>query len=510
MADDIINKVISFISGDSDGGDDKQVLLKQLVKEIQQNKYAKFYRARQEEADPSLAQYFYNIYKIIYPARVFMKDQSKDAQIRHITLESFLDRSTMDIIKRLTPEALAERRKTAGAGIPKQLEADLTALTTGFDSSRLAAADKCYNLIAVFNRFISWDYSGFLKKFDLELAEDDFSSLPKFAPLRIDTIMADIAGFLSILPSFDIRDDWKTVLEILKYCKGGTDLIPLEVWNGLLASLKDLKQSKMLELMVRLGSGNPVWEPKAAPAPDEQLSAGWLDHKAAEVRQVIMDITGSQRNIQIAALEKTVFGQTDTMRLTFYNREHGKILVQKELEPYVYAPALNHLTTFIQDFLNKEMAELSDIILVRGQWTNNAAAIAMSDSYHSVTEIVPEITGLDESLSEDGSNGPRIRGALLRVDRDPAQARYLNSIVSSVNENALNIINRAVQYLIIVGKHLKMLMDDSQKKQHELIMNWKDLAQVSKTPIPPRLTDAYKRVNYFVQLMVLETHPAEE
>ena len=507
--DNIVNKVISFISGGNESTDDKQILLKQLSKEIQQNKYAKFYRARQEEADTAFAQYFYNIYKIIYPAREFFKNSAVLTKIKQVTLESFLDKNAMDLIKRLTREAVAERRKNGGPGFSKELEADLAALTIGFDSPRLTAADKCYNLIMVFCRFISWDYPALLKKFDPEIS-NDFSIPPKFTPLRTDVIMADISSFCSILPSFDPGDNWKTVFEIFKYCKGGTDLIPLEIWNGLLANLKDLKQSKMLDTMVKLASMNPIWEVKPAPAPDEELSSGWLGEKTAEIRQVIANIASSQKNAQIAALEKAVYGTNDITRLIYYNADRGRILEQKEVSTYIYSPAMNHLIAFIHDFIKKEMQELSDILLVRGQWTQNSASIAMSDAYHLILEIEPEITELDESLSEEGSAGPRLRGALLRVDRDPGQIRYINSIVNTINEESLNIINRAVPAFIVIGKHLKMLLDDCQKKPYELIMNWKELTLVSKTPMNQRLAENYKKVNYFIQLMLLETRDEEE
>ena len=506
--DNIVNKVISFISGNADGGDDKQMLLKQINKEIQQNKYAKFYRARQEEADPGFAQYFYSIYKIIQPARGFLSDYEITAKIKNITLESFLDRNVLEIIKRLTREAVAERKKTGGPEFSAILEKDLAALTIGFDSPKLAAADKCYNLIMDFSRFVLWDYMAMLRKFDPEVS-DNFTISPKFTALRSDLIMADIASFCSIIPSLDPKDDWKTAFEILKYCKGGTDLIHPEVWNGLLSNLKDLKQSKILDSIVKLASGNPIWEPKPAPLPDEQLSSGWLAEKTAEVRQVIMNIADSQKNAQIASLEKAIFGVNDTTRLIYYTKEKAKILVQKEAVTYIYAPALNHMSAFIQDFITKEMQELSDILLVRGQWTRNTDSIAMSDAYHNILEIMPDITGLDETLSDEGSNGPRIRGALLRIDRDPGQARYLNTIVKTVNEEALNIINRTVPDFVALGKHLQVLMNDCQKKPYELIMNWKELSMISKTPIAQRLSENYKKVNYFVQLMLLETRNDE-
>jgi hypothetical protein len=513
MPDDILNKVISFIAGDNnEEGSDRQVLLKQLAKEVAQNKYAKFYRVRQEEVDPSLANYLYAVYKIIHPAAVFLQDPARIAQIKNITLGSFLDKPAMDVIRRLSPEAIAERRKAGGADLTRGLEDDLAALTAGFDSPRFAAADKCYNLITLFNRFAQYDFCSLLRKFDSGLIEGDFSVMPKFEPLKADTVMADLAGFLAVLPFSDSRekDDWKTVLEIFKYCNGGTDLLFPESWANLLVSLKDIKQTKILEFIIRLASGNPIWEPKFAAFPNEQLTSIWVEQKRHDVRQVITEIEDSQRNVQIRALEKAVFGDTCTARLNYYTAERSKILAQKELDGYVYAPALNHLAIFILDYFDKEIQELCEILLVRGQWTKNFTSRAMSDGFHKVTEIAAGINALDETLAEDGSNGPRLRGALLRVDRDRTQTRYINSIVGTINEEALAMINEAVQSLIVVGKHFKMLMEDNQKKPYELMMNWKELAQVSKIPLLQRLSDAYKKINYFVQLMLLESRHSDE
>ena len=125
-------------------------------------------------------------------------------------------------------------------------------------------------------------------------------------------------------------------------------------------------------------------------------------------------------------------------------------------------------------------------------------------------EVAEEIIRLDESLAEDGSNGPRLKGALLRIDRDRSQVRYIKGIIEGINEEALSIINRAVPSLIVVGKHFKLLMDDFDKKPFELIMNWKELALYSKLPISQRISVAYKKINYFVQLMIMETQQIEE
>jgi hypothetical protein len=42
------------------------------------------------------------------------------------------------------------------------------------------------------------------------------------------------------------------------------------------------------------------------------------------------------------------------------------------------------------------------------------------------------------------------------------------------------------------------------------MMNWKELTQYSKVPISQRISLIYKKINYFVQLMLLETRSADE
>ena len=94
---------------------------------------------------------------------------------------------------------------------------------------------------------------------------------------------------------------------------------------------------------------------------------------------------------------------------------------------------------------------------------------------------------------------------MLRVDRDKTQRRYINSICGGLNDGALEIINRSATHLIIIGRHFKALVDDSQKKPSELLTNWKELAAFSKEPMVHRILASYKSINYFVQLMRLCT-----
>jgi len=506
---DVINKVMSFINRDGEGESEKDILLKQIAKDISQNKYAKFYRVRQQEADISLGQFFYNLYKLVYPMQIFLKDPAKVAKIRQITLEAFLDKKTMDLIKKLSLEAVNENMK-AGSDVIKILEDDLAALNAGFDSPRITAADKCHNLIVSIKQFVFFNFSSVIRKFDPEFKEGDFLTQLKFSPVDVTVLASDLSAFLSVLPSMEREDDWKTAFEILKYCKGGTDVIPLAQWTSILSNLADIKQSKILELIARMATGNPILEVKPVIL-HEALSTKWLENKTNEIRDMINNINDNQRHNQIIALEQSVFGPLATMRLVYYTPEKGKILLEKGLDSsYIYAQPLNHLLIYVQEYLSKEIQELCDILLVRGQWTNNSAFRTMSEAFHEALDTAGEILNLDESLSEEGSNGPRLKGALLRVDRDKTQNRYINSIINTLNDDALDIINKAVPALIVVGKHFKMLLEDCEKKPFELIMNWKELNSVTKVPMSQRIGAVYKKLTLFVQLMTMEKAPSEE
>jgi hypothetical protein len=188
-----------------------------------------------------------------------------------------------------------------------------------------------------------------------------------------------------------------------------------------------------------------------------------------------------------------------------YTTIHSEAYIRKNVDSFIYAEGLNYLKAFLEDYLEKEIKELCDILIIRGQWTNNQMSREMSDAIHRISETDGPIMELDEMLSEDGGDGSRLRAAMLRIDRDPTQARYINSIVGKSNHEAHEIINEAAQALIIIGKHMKNLIEDVQKKHPELLVNWREVSLASKEPLNQRMVETFKKINYFVQLMHLCT-----
>jgi hypothetical protein len=507
--DNIIDKVFSLLGKETGPVSDKDMLLKQTIRDLSQNRYAKFYRPKAGEVDPSFAQYLYIVYKTIYPIQVFIKNVEKSGDLKSSVIEYFMPPKALEIARRLSLEAIEARSKATAPGIlAKQLDEDYRSLTIIFDQDRADAADRCYNLILALSGFVEFDFAGLLRKFDSAMLEGIFTTPLKFAPVGGELLAEDLGVFYTAISALNPQDDWKTAFSVLRAIKGGTDSIPHDQWLSLLVNLNDLRNSKIIELIVRHSTRNPIWDGKEQ-IPGEHLSAAWFEEKRTDVQDRISAIAESQRNSQVEILLRAIFGEIDTTRLAYYNVRTNQVYQGKDLDGFAYAAALNYLAAFLQDFFSKEVQEICDIILIRGQWASNSGSLQMSEGFHGALEALPAIEALDETLSEKGSNGPRLRGALLRVDRDRTQIRYIASIIDGIDEEALEIIKTSAAHVITVGKHMKALSDDIPKKQGELIINWKELEGYSKTPLAQRILDAYKKINYFVQLMSLTARPAE-
>jgi hypothetical protein len=251
-----------------------------------------------------------------------------------------------------------------------------------------------------------------------------------------------------------------------------------------------------------LGIRNPVWacRPKI---PDERIADSWLEVRIVKAQECIDRISNTEKSKQINVLLKEIFYGGDLTHLENYTPAKSDYFRNKDLTYYTYAEGLNYLSVFLNEYIQKDIKELFDILLIRGQWTNNADSKELSEEFHQLLDLPEDISRLDSSLTDEGPNGSRLKASLMRIERDHSQARYIESIIEGVNEEALELINKATQHFTVIEKHLKNLTDDMQKKHPELIINWKELMNVSKNPLFEVMAENHRRINCFVQLMRL-------
>jgi len=503
MAEDIMDKVFSLFSGEG-LTDEKQNMLKGIARDLSHSKYTKYFRIRTEEVDPSFISFLFSVYKTIYPIKLFMKDETKMVQLRHHTVESCIDPNIKDTISRLDPGFLEAKLKThPGEKVIESIQADMNLLISQFDHNHIATVNHRYELASALNQLVNYNFVGFFKKFDPHFVDGSFLVEPKFPAIKAILIIDQMADFLTATHALRPEEDWTGLLAIFKKCEG-QDIVIQDQFLNMMKTLREIHTSKIIELMIQYTLRNPVWQFKNTVI-NETIGDVWLEAQKSEAKAFITKINNSKKAAQISALTKQIFDSKDFSSLENYNPRANDMYKKRHLDYFFYAEGLNYLKCFMDDFIQKEIKELSDILLIRGQWTNNTMAHEMSEALHTAEENLTAIDDLDTVLSEDGADGSRLRSAMLRVDRDPTQARYINSIMGKVNDQAIEIINTVVQALIVVGKHLKNLIEDIQKKHPELLINWREINLASKEPINQRMINSYKKINFFVQLMHLCT-----
>jgi len=501
MAPAFFDKLLSLIGNSNDPEADKKKRIRLLAKEISRNKYSKFFNLKSGEIDGSMGKVFFDMYKICSNAQVLLVSIGKSAQLKQIIVETFFDKQLLEIRDRLMPEAIEEQAKTNTdiKALGKSLSSDFTVLSAAMDAAMIANIDRCYDIILTLAQFAAFDFYVVLKKFDSKIPERNFTYQPKFAPVRGEYLKNEFKDFLDVSFGLDPDQDWKRALAALKHFKNDVDVVVPEQWHKLLVLLREIKRSGIIELIIRYIEQKPDWinKPKLI---DEHIAESYMESKRVEIKASIDKLLNAKKNAQVYALAKTIFGTTDIDRVKYYTEKASEMYIKKNFEGFIYSGAINYLKAFILDYYKKEIRELYDLLLVRGQWTNNEMARKTSEHHNILMEISDKLVAFDESMGDSGDNGSRLKNAIVKADRDKSQARYVSTILSTVNNNALELINKSALSLIVVGKSLKALFDDLQKQKRELLVNWKELEVVSENTLDDRISAAYKKIYYFIQL----------
>jgi uncharacterized protein with HEPN domain len=493
---------------DPEAGKKKQ--LKQLTKELIGNRHAKFYLPKQQEVDPSLGKFFYDIYQILSHVQVFLENAARSVQLKQLTVETFLDIKYLDARQRLNADYVAEQAKSMPISeISKILQEDLDLLSTAFDDSLIATVDHCYNQIVALIQLSNFDYFFFLKKFDPFFIERNFNYLPKFNAVRGQYITDQLKDFLDISQAVDPDEDWETALTVLKLYKNGMDVVVPEQWNRVLSQIRELKHSGILEFIIKHIDRDPNWEfePKESGV---SIAQEYLEGRRIEVQEAMNSCVSAQKRAQINYLASSIFGDPDIKRTRYYTDQESEIYIKKEFKGFIYTAAINYLKVFLTDIFKKEMQDLCEFLLIRGQWSSVDISQEMSSCYHQLLDISDQLIVFDESLSEDGTQGSRLRAAIVKFDRDKSQTRSITHALYFVNDHALSLINAAARAFIVIGKNLKNIHEDYHKDFPEFILNWRELEPLSEVPLLQQINYTYRRIYNFIQLLQLLSKQSEK
>jgi hypothetical protein len=496
-----VERLVKLFTGGDDPEREKRRQLKALGKQLSKSKF-KYYKPKSGEALPGLARLFYDIYRVVGPAQQLLQGSETSQALRSAVIEHKLsdeERGVRDAFADENIRALAQKMDTKQ--VAERVKASLSSYFHAFDASTVKWINETYNLVQLFANFARFDYYFVLRKFDGGFTEGDFSYTPRFDAINGEYVSDDLKDFLEVLIPLSREADWDTAFDVLHVYRG-VDVVNRSGWKKLLSVLEEVRTTGILVHIVRHIESDITFQPTVRTS-NARIVENYLNMLKTQVEGSIQKVLQERRGKKIDQLAKQVFGTTAVSRAKNYTEKANSQFTKRMLAGYTHTEAFNYLKAFLVDYFKRDVRVLvSDQLIVRGKWTDNVTSQTLSDAFHTVMEISQQLVEFDESLGEEGELGAKLKRAGGRVvGTDAASSKLLRQTVHEINEQVIRMINDSAGNLITIGKSLKMLIEDYQKPNHELLLNWKQIEGMSEEPLSTSMTEVYKHIYYFIQLL---------
>ncbi|MCR5605491.1 MAG: DUF5312 family protein [Treponema sp.] len=496
----IFSKLLRSLFGKNDPEAEKRRLLKNISKDLSKSRY-KFYKYSQNEALPALGKTFYDIYKLISPVQLMFQNSSNNPNyFKNHVVDYSLNDTQKDIVEELQPDSIKELSKTLSfKELSDKIQQDTATFTGEFDADKILHIDALYSQLVAFKSFCMYDFYFLLKKFSSGLKERDFNIQPKFETIQAEYISDDIKDFITVAWALPFEADWSELFQLFKSMKG-VEPISLSNWKKIMSKIKQLKDSKVLDMMLQLINKDPTLIVNVDEI-HERIIDAYLDKLKTQSNAVLKGLQAEQRNNKIDSLVKQIFDTGIASRLKNYTDRVSTNLEKKALGSYTFHAPLGYLKAFLLDYVKKDIREYCDLVLIRGKWTTADLSSPMSNAYHSLLDISDKITAFDARLGDDGEIGSKIKSLMPRISHDREAANIIRTKVRDANDIAKELLKRAKGDLVTIAKNTKALLEDHEKTNSDMIINWKEIDHYAEHPVKELGVEVYKKIYLFVQLL---------
>ncbi len=492
-------RIIAFFLGKSDPEFERKRLLKEVGKALKKQRL-KFYRPRHEIMDPLLAKYFFEFYKTLGPAQSLIKYADYSGVLKSIVIESTLSPEFLEIKERLSEESIRKRVGIIDAKtLTREIKSDLITFFAAFDIDKAREINHLYHTLSVLVDFTHFDYYFLLKKFDSGLPEGNFFYTPHFEPINGEYIVEDLKEFSYIIEEVDENADWNRILDLLKEYRG-VDIVPRATWKKILARIKELRHSRVLLFIIQHIDKNPYFKIKTT-LKKTKIVEPYLSKIKTQTELSLQKIFKEKHSSKLDEFTKLIFGTSSISRLKNYTGKANIAFSKKMLAGFLYVQPLNYLKAFLLDFLKKDIKGIIDLLIIKGKWATNLTSQELSESFHRLLEISDSITEFDDSVAEESNTGTKLKTYFHKSDKEKAAQKVLRQMLKEINNMAKGMIQEAAQNLVILGKNIKMALDDFIRQPHELIINWKEIEVNFDKDLKNTLVNIYKKIYYIVKLL---------
>ena len=492
-------KLTQLLFSSSDPEAVKRRDLKNIAKEINRQKF-KWYKPSSGETLPQMGRFFYEIYATVGAAQGMLSNANASAALKMIVVEESLSENQRKIKENLTEERLKERAEQENTNsLESKVTKELAEFQREFASEKAKAIDHIYSQIEEFSNFVMFDYYFMLKKFDSNMPERNYTYVPQCATIRGEYVLDDLKDFAAVAYGLPLNADWKTIFAILKSYKGA-EPAAIARWTKLVRMLADVRKSDILTLIIKHIEQNPAARIKPVTSNARVVDA-YISKMRTQTESFLKKIVQETKTSKASQLSQQLFGHEPPESLSNYTIPISETFKRRGFTGFTRAAELNYLAAFFNAYLKSVITEITSLCLMRGQWTLQEDSAAFSNSYHALIDLAAKIKAFDATLSDDAPLGTKLKSLLVRQEHDREARDQLKTHLKDINRDALKLLTESAQNLVVIGKNIKLLIDDYGKQPHKLISNWKEIESAAENDVGSTLTTGYKKVYAIVMLL---------
>lgn len=500
MFTDILEKIISLFGSGNDSENKKKRLIRDIKKSLK--KSSKFYNPKKDEVTTSLAQFFYNIYKIVSPYSDLLFNVEDSKEFKNIIVESFLNENQLKDVEHLSIDAINKRFEES-KDIKKTIaivHKDIVTLVASFSTDLTNRINMAYSLILVFKELACYNYYFLLKKFDSRLPSNDFVYKPSFSDIKTSYVGEDLKDFLEVVAIFEPGSNWKEIFSIFTRYRSSL-IIDNKGWNRVVKSINDTKKSFALHNIVKIADEDPFYEVEKR-YHDCSIVEDYINGIKEDAENTLKGVLKKRKIATVNKYIETIFGDPQSVERSKYYINKTNITYEKKgIEGYLYVDPINYLRAYYLDYFKTEAKPVLELLIIQGQWAVHVTSQEFSEAFHQIQNSLPKTIELDNSLADDGAIGSKIKTMLRKSGKDMLAKNALESEVKTVNAIAKQIINNSVNYMVTIGNVIKSILEEYKAGKVNIVANWKDLQATTETPLEEVMLTTYKKLFYLVQLI---------
>ena len=500
MLADIIEKIMSLLGGKDDPNAKNKKLIKDIKKGMKKN--SKFYNVKKDEVTVSLAQFFYNLYKIVGPFYDVLSNIENSKSFKRMIVESFMSEKQLEAVERLSAENINTRLLSSKNVklTASQIQKEIIGLVSSFSSELTNKINESYSLMLILKELACFNYYFLLKKFDSRLPNYDFVYKPAFSDINATYVSDDLKDFLDVLAVFNISSNWKECFAILGKFRSNM-AIDFKSWNKILKSVQEVKTSFILLNIVKVADENPFYEVSQSFS-DNSIVEDYIKVIREDAEDSLKNVLKQKKAQAISKYIEIIFGDVGSVERSKFYTKHANITYEKKgLVGYTFVDSINYLRAYFLDYFKTETKPIIELLLIQGQWATNVTSQEFSEAFHKIQEFLPKSVDIDNSLSDDEPIGGRIKNMLRKSGQDMIAKNALDSEIKTVNKQAKLVVDTSVQNLIVIGNVIKAILEEFKTGKVETIINWKELQNLHDEPLEELMLKTYKKLFYMVQLI---------